>query len=103
MQQQDVTCCLGVKAQTKYQILITNRKLQDSPESLCRQILIVLLRDLTPSSSTKSVKADLIPLLTFEGKLLCGQTFTLTFMVLQWARAKYVALTDFLAGKGPVK
>lgn len=60
MQQQDVTYCFGVKAQTKYQILMINRKLQDSPESLHRQILIVPLRDLTPPSTTKSVEAHLI-------------------------------------------
>lgn len=48
MQQQDATYCFGVKTQTKYQILMINRNMQDSPESLHRQILIVSLRDLTP-------------------------------------------------------
>lgn len=63
MQQQDDTYCFGGKIQTKYQILMINRKQRDSPESLHRQILTVPLRDLTPPSNTNSVKADLIFLL----------------------------------------
>lgn len=60
MQQQDATYCFGGKTQTKYQIQMINRKQQESPESLQRQILIVPLRDLTPPSNAKSMKADLI-------------------------------------------
>lgn len=60
MQQQDATYCFGGKTQTKYQILMINRKQKDSPESLHRQFLIVPLKDVTPPLNTKSVKADLI-------------------------------------------